>query len=122
MDFAYSVHTEVGHRCVGAKVNGRLVTLATELQSGDIVEIITTKSDDSGPTRDWLGFVRTSKARSKIKQWFSRARRKESLQLGRETVQDLIRRDRVHIIKNERARCFTTPRLLSVTATRRRCT
>lgn len=104
VDFAYSVHTEVGHRCVGARVNGRLVTLATELQSGDIVEIITTKSDDSGPTRDWLGFVRTSKARSKIKQWFSRARRKESLQRGRDSVQDLIRRDRVHIVKNERSK------------------
>ena len=102
VDFAYSIHTEVGHRCTGAKVNGRLVTLATELRSGDIVEIITTKSEDSGPTRDWLGFVHTSRARSKIKQWFSRARRQESLQSGREAVKDLIRRDRVHIVKNQR--------------------
>ena len=102
VDFAYSIHTEVGHRCVGAKVNGRLVTLSTELASGDIVEIITTKSDDSGPTRDWLGFVRTSKARGKIKQWFSRARRETSLQSGKERVADLIRRERVRIPSDDR--------------------
>ena len=102
VDFAYSIHTEVGHRCVGAKVNGRLVALATELVSGDIVEIITTKSDDSGPTRDWLGFVRTSKARGKIKQWFSRARRETSLQSGKERVADLIRRERVRLPSDDR--------------------
>lgn len=102
VDFAYSIHTEVGHRCVGARVNGRLVTLSTELESGDIVEIITTKSDDSGPTRDWLGFVRTSRARSKIKQWFTRARRETSLQLGKEKVADLMRRERVRMPSEDR--------------------
>ncbi len=102
VDFAYSIHTEVGHRCVGARINSRLVTLSTELQSGDIVEIITTKSDDSGPTRDWLGFVRTSRARSKIKQWFTRARRETSLQRGKEKVADLMHRERVRMPGEDR--------------------
>ena len=95
VDFAYAIHTEVGHRCTGARVNGRLVPLATGLESGDIVEIITSKSEDSGPTRDWLGFVRTSRARTKIKQWYSKARRETSLQEGRERVAALLRRERM---------------------------
>ena len=99
VDFAYSIHTEVGHRCTGAKINGRLLSLSTELESGDIVEIITAKADDSGPTRDWLSFVRTSRARSKIKQWFTRARREASLQSGKERVSDLIRRERIRFPK-----------------------
>ena len=94
VDFAYAIHTEVGHRCTGARLNGRLVPLATKLESGDIVEIITSKSEDSGPTRDWLGFVRTTRARAKIKQWFTRARRETSLQEGRERVAALLRRER----------------------------
>lgn len=97
VDFAYAIHTEVGHRCTGAKVNGRLVPLATTLESGDIVEIITDKSADVGPTRDWLGFVRTTRARAKIKQWFTRARRETSLQEGRERITALLRRERVTI-------------------------
>ena len=103
VDFAYSIHTEVGHRCAGAKVNGRLVTLATELSSGDIVEIITTKAEDYGPTRDWLGFVRTSRARTRIRQWFSRTRRETSLQEGRVRVKDALRRERVTVPAGERA-------------------
>ena len=102
VDFAYTIHTEVGHSCAGARINGRLMSLSTELESGDIVEIITTKADDSGPTRDWLAFVRTSKARSKIKQWFTRARREASLQSGKERVADLIRRERVRIPSDDR--------------------
>ena len=102
VDFAYSIHTEVGHRCAGARVNGRLVALSTELASGDIVEIITTKSDDSGPTRDWLKFVRTSRARGKIKQWFTRARRETSLQTGKERVADLMRRERIRLPSDDR--------------------
>ena len=111
VDFAYSIHTEVGHRCVGAKVNGRLVTLSTELVSGDIVEIITTKSDDSGPTRDWLSFVRTSRARSKIKRWFTRARRETSLQIGKEKVTDLMRRERVHLPSENRGQILVNAAL-----------
>ena len=93
VDFAYAVHTEVGHRCSGARVNGRLVPLATRLESGDIVDIITTKGLDAGPTRDWLGFVRTSRARSKIKQWFTRARKETAVADGREKVLALVRRE-----------------------------
>jgi guanosine-3',5'-bis(diphosphate) 3'-pyrophosphohydrolase len=91
VDFAYSVHTEVGHRCTGARVNGRLVSLSTRLESGDIVEIITSKTD--GPSRDWLGFVRTSRAAAKIRQWFSRERRDQSLLEGRDGVARLLRKE-----------------------------
>lgn len=83
VDFAYAVHTEVGNRCVGARVNGRLLPLSTRLSSGDIVEVITARRD-SGPSRDWLTFVRTSRARSKIKQWFMKERRDQALVDGRE--------------------------------------
>jgi GTP pyrophosphokinase len=93
IDFAYSVHTEVGHRCVGAKVNGRLVPLGTRLQSGDIVEVLTTKAPDAGPSRDWLGFARTGRAKSKIKQWFTRERRDEALADGKEMIQTLLKKE-----------------------------
>lgn len=86
VDFAYAVHTEVGHRCVGARINGRLLPLSTRLSSGDIIEILTTRRPDSGPSRDWLTFVRTSRARSKIKQWFLKERREQALTEGREEV------------------------------------
>ena len=86
VDFAYAIHTEVGHRCVGAKVNGRLVPLSTELSSGDIVEISTSKAPDAGPSRDWLGFVKGTRAAAKIRQWYSRERRAESIVAGRESV------------------------------------
>lgn len=85
VDFAYAVHTEVGNRCVGAKINGRLLPLSTRLSSGDIVEVITSRRE-GGPSRDWLTFVRTSRARSKIKQWFLRERRDQALTEGREQV------------------------------------
>jgi GTP pyrophosphokinase len=91
VDFAYSVHTEVGHRCTGARVNGRLVPLSTRLESGDIVEVITSRND--GPSRDWLGFVRTSRAAAKIRQWFSREHREQSLLEGRDGVARLLRKE-----------------------------
>lgn len=93
VDFAYSVHTEVGHRCVGAKVNGRLVPLSTRLESGDIVEILTSNSPDAGPSRDWLKFVRTGKAKSKIKHWFQQERRDQALTEGKDQVQTLFKRE-----------------------------
>jgi GTP diphosphokinase / guanosine-3',5'-bis(diphosphate) 3'-diphosphatase len=93
VDFAYSVHTEVGHRCIGAKVNGRLVPLDTRLESGDIVEIVTSKAQDAGPSRDWLTFVRTSRARAKIRQWFGKERRGAALVEGRDTVLALLRKE-----------------------------
>lgn len=92
VDFAYRVHTDVGHRCAGAKVNGRLVPLSTQLESGDIVEIITSKAQDAHPSRDWLEFVKSSKAASKIKGWFSRERREGALADGRESVTKALRK------------------------------
>lgn len=93
VDLAYRIHTDVGHRCTGAKVNGRLVPLSTELESGDIVEILTSKAQDAHPSRDWLRFVKSSRATSKIKAWFSRERRENALQEGRDAVTAAMRRD-----------------------------
>lgn len=92
VDFAYAVHTEVGHRCVGARINGRLLPLSTRLSSGDIVEVITARRE-SGPSRDWLTFVRTSRARSKIKQWFLKERRDQALTDGREETMAALARE-----------------------------
>ena len=86
VDFAYSVHTEVGHRCVGARVNGKLVPLESTLENGDVVEIFTSKADGAGPSRDWLGFVRSARARSKIKAWFSKERREEAIENGKDSI------------------------------------
>ncbi len=91
VDFAYAIHTEVGHRCVGAKVNDRLVPLDTKLQSGDTVEIFTSKVADAGPTRDWLQFVASPRARAKIRQWFSRERRSDAIENGREELEAALR-------------------------------
>ena len=93
VDFAYAVHTEVGHRCVGAKVNGRLVPLSTKLDSGDIVEIITSNSPDAGPSRDWQKIVRTGKAKTKIKHWFQRERRDQAIADGKDQIQALFKRE-----------------------------
>src|SRR5690625_5294793 len=72
IDFAYSVHTEVGHRTVGAKVNNRLVPLDSVLENGDVVEVFTNRAENAGPSRDWLNFVKSGRAKSKIKQWFTK--------------------------------------------------
>jgi GTP diphosphokinase / guanosine-3',5'-bis(diphosphate) 3'-diphosphatase len=92
IDFAYAIHTEVGHRCVGARVNGRLVPLDYELQTGDSVQILTTKAQDAGPTRDWLSIVKSPRARNKIRQWFSRERREDAMETGRDQLQRALRR------------------------------
>ncbi len=102
VDLAYAVHTEVGHRCVGAKVNGRLVPLSSQLESGDIVEVLTTNSSDAGPSRDWLKFVRTGKAKSKIKHWFQRERRDQALADGKEMVQGLFKKEASELSSAER--------------------
>ncbi len=104
VDFAYTIHTEVGHRCVGARVNGRLVPLSTRLESGDIVEIMTTKALDAGPSQDWLGFVRTSRAKAKIKQWFQRERREAALADARDQVATLLRKEGLGLGAGERDR------------------
>ena len=92
VDFAYSVHTEVGHRTMGARVNGKLVSLETALNTGNVVEVFTSKSADAGPSRDWLSFVKTPRARSKIRQWFSKERREEALERGRDELAKALRR------------------------------
>jgi len=92
IDFAYAIHTDVGHRCVGARVNGRLVPLTTEMQSGDTIEIITSKAADAAPTQDWLQVVKTPRARNKIRQWFTRERREDAIEKGREELRVALRR------------------------------
>jgi GTP pyrophosphokinase len=91
LDFAYSVHTDVGHRCVGAKVNGKIVPLHYELRSGDIVEALTAKQG-RGPSRDWLKLVRTSRARNKIRAWFQRESREDAERRGREQLMESLRK------------------------------
>lgn len=86
IDFAYSVHTEVGNRCVGSRINGKLAPLDTKLANGDNVEIITNKSDSAGPSRDWINIVASARAKSKIKAWFSKERREEAVETGKEAI------------------------------------
>ena len=90
IDFAYAVHTDVGHKTVGARVNGRIVPLHYSLQSGDFVEVLTTKSG-RGPSRDWLTLAKSSRARNKIRQWFSRETREDTEQRGRETLEQALK-------------------------------
>ena len=92
VDFAYAVHTEVGHRTMGAKVNGRLVPLESSLSSGDVVEVFTSKNPDAGPSQDWLGFVMSTRARNKIRAWFTKERREEAVEQGKEAIARAMRR------------------------------
>ena len=92
VDFAYAVHTEVGHRCVGGRVNGKLVPLDSTLSNGDVVEIITSKAEDAGPSRDWLSFVKSARARNKIRQWFTRERREEMVESGKDEIARMLRK------------------------------
>ena len=99
IDFAYAIHTEVGHRCIGGRVNGRLVPLDYELQTGDTVEILTSKAPDAGPTRDWVNVVKSPRARSKIRQWFSRERREDALELGKDLLARSLRRHSLPVVR-----------------------
>ncbi|MEX3503898.1 bifunctional (p)ppGpp synthetase/guanosine-3',5'-bis(diphosphate) 3'-pyrophosphohydrolase [Corynebacterium sp. LK2510] len=92
VDFAYAVHTEVGHRCIGAKVNGKLVALESELKSGDKVEVFTSKDENAGPSRDWQDFVVSPRAKAKIRQWFAKERREEHLEAGRDALATEVQR------------------------------
>jgi GTP pyrophosphokinase len=92
VDFAYAVHTEVGHKCIGARVNGKLVPLESALSNGDVIEIFTSKSDTSGPTQDWLGFVKSPRARTKIRQYFNKERREEAIEAGKESIVKAMRK------------------------------
>jgi GTP diphosphokinase / guanosine-3',5'-bis(diphosphate) 3'-diphosphatase len=102
IDFAYAIHTEVGHACIGARVNGRLVPLDSKLSSGDTVEIFTSKIEGAGPSRDWLHIVVTPRAGSKIRQWFSRERREDAIESGREELVKALRRQGLPVQKIQR--------------------
>jgi GTP pyrophosphokinase len=99
IDFAYSIHTEVGHACIGARVNGRLVPLDSHLVSGDTVEIFTSKVEGAGPSRDWLKIVATPRAANKIRQWFSRERREDAIESGRDELTKALRREGLPVQK-----------------------
>lgn len=99
VDFAYAIHTDVGHRCIGARVSSRLVPLDTKLQSGDTVEIFTSKVEGAGPSQDWLKFVATRSAAAKIKHWFSRERREDATESGRESLIRAMRREGLPVQK-----------------------
>jgi guanosine-3',5'-bis(diphosphate) 3'-pyrophosphohydrolase len=99
IDFAYTIHTEIGHRCIGARVNGRLVPLDSKLASGDSVEIFTSKVESAGPSRDWLKVAATPRARAKIRQWFSRERREDAIESGREELAKELRREGLPVQK-----------------------
>ncbi|MCS5719525.1 bifunctional (p)ppGpp synthetase/guanosine-3',5'-bis(diphosphate) 3'-pyrophosphohydrolase [Herbiconiux sp. CPCC 205763] len=99
VDFAYAVHTEVGHRTMGAKVNGRLVPLDSTLGSGDVVEVFTSKNPDSGPSQDWLSFVQSPRARNKIRQWFTKERRDEAIEQGRDAIARAMRKQNLPLQK-----------------------
>nr|WP_307855844.1 bifunctional (p)ppGpp synthetase/guanosine-3',5'-bis(diphosphate) 3'-pyrophosphohydrolase [Kibdelosporangium banguiense] len=92
VDFAYAVHTEVGHRCIGARVNGRLVALERKLENGEVIEIFTSKAEGAGPSRDWLQFTASPRARAKIKQWFAKERREEAIEAGKDAIAKEVRR------------------------------
>ena len=92
VDFAYAVHTEVGHRCIGARVNGRLVALERKLENGEVVEVFTSKAQNAGPSRDWQTFVVSPRAKAKIRQWFAKERREEALENGKDAIVKEVRR------------------------------
>lgn len=105
LDFAYRVHTDLGHRCIGAKVNGRLVPLSYQLKNGDVVEIVSTKGE-KGPSRDWLnpalGYVKTSHAKGKIRQWFKKQERTENIERGRELLEKSMRQLGIAFMEREK--------------------
>ena len=92
VDFAYAVHTEVGHRCIGARVNGKLVALESTLENGDTVEVFTSKSETAGPSQDWLAFVKSPRARTKIRQWFAKERREDAIEAGKTALSKAVRK------------------------------
>ncbi|MDP3968366.1 MAG: bifunctional (p)ppGpp synthetase/guanosine-3',5'-bis(diphosphate) 3'-pyrophosphohydrolase [Nocardioides sp.] len=93
VDFAYAIHTEVGHHTIGARVNGRLVPLESRLDNGDVVEVFTSKAPNAGPSRDWLQFVASPRARTRIRHWFTKERREEAIEQGKEQIAKLMRKE-----------------------------
>ena len=104
VDFAYAIHTEVGHRTVGARINGRLVALESTLDNGDTVEIFTSKAPDAGPSRDWLKFVQSPRARNKIRQWFSKERREAAVDAGKDQIAKAMRKQGLPLAADRRRR------------------
>lgn len=111
VDFAYSVHTDVGHRTIGSRVNGKLVPLHTELKQGDVVEVFTSKAEGAGPSQDWQNFVRSARAKAKIRQFFSKERREEAIEKGKELLTKELRRNQLPLQK------LMTHELLTAVAT-----
>jgi GTP diphosphokinase / guanosine-3',5'-bis(diphosphate) 3'-diphosphatase len=109
VDFAYAIHTEVGHRTIGARVNGRLVALESQLNNGDTVEIFTSKAQDAAPSRDWLQFVKSARARNKIRHWFSKERREAAAETGKSAIARAMRKQNLPL-----QRLATADALLSV--------
>jgi guanosine-3',5'-bis(diphosphate) 3'-pyrophosphohydrolase len=99
VDFAYAVHTEVGHRTMGSKVNGRLVPLESVLSSGDVVEVFTSKNPDASPSQDWLNFVKSPRARNKIRGWFTKERREEAIEQGKDSIARAMRKQNLPLQK-----------------------
>ncbi len=108
VDFAYAVHTEVGHRTIGARVNGRLVPLESTLDNGDVVEVFTSKAQGAGPSRDWLAFVKSPRARNKIRAWFSKERREEAIEHGRDAIAKAMRKQNLPIQRLLSSETLTT--------------
>jgi GTP diphosphokinase / guanosine-3',5'-bis(diphosphate) 3'-diphosphatase len=109
VDFAYAIHTDVGHRTIGARVNGRLVALESTLDNGDTVEIFTSKAQEAGPSRDWLQFVKSARARNKIRQWFSKERREAAAESGKDSIARAMRKQNLPV-----QRLVTADALLSI--------
>jgi GTP diphosphokinase / guanosine-3',5'-bis(diphosphate) 3'-diphosphatase len=107
VDFAYAVHTEVGHACIGAKINGRLVALENKLRSGDTCEIFTSKLESAAPSRDWLQFAVSPRARNKIRQWFSRERRVDMIEAGREELTKFLRKEDLPLARTWKSEALT---------------
>ena len=123
VDFAYAVHTEVGHHCIGGRVNGRLVPLESTLENGDVVEVFTSKAPTAAPSRDWLTFVKSPRARNKIRQWFSKERREEAIEHGKDEIAKAMRKQHLPIqrlMSHEVARSASPTSC--ATPTSRRCT
>jgi GTP diphosphokinase / guanosine-3',5'-bis(diphosphate) 3'-diphosphatase len=108
VDFAYAVHTEVGHRTIGARVNGRLVPLESTLDNGDLVEVFTSKAQGAGPSRDWLTFVKSPRARNKIRSWFSKERREEAIEHGRDAIAKAMRKQNLPVQRLLTSETLTT--------------